>query len=291
MNGRTSRFCLPLLGLVLLLVSSCVYDNEFAYLNDQVIALNKRVRSLEDGMDNRLDPMRSSQAEIQSDLDRMRGEIRTLSGRIEENEHLLKRAVERDLTEQDAMRAALTQLSDKTATLEAMVEQQHRYLGLESLTLKKAEEAAPTAPATVEPAARPAPAPVQAQPLPISKEADVYEKSLALFRNGKHEEAIAGFRGFLRTYPKSDLGENAHFWVGESHFALRQYEQAILAYQEVIKNYPKGSKVANATLRQGMAFLEINDKTSARLLLDKVVKNYPNTSEAKIAQQKLTALK
>lgn len=291
MKGRTSRFFLPVLGLLLLFASSCVYDKELTYLNDQVIALNKRVRSLEDGMDNRLDPMRSSQAEIQSDLDRLQGEIRTLSGRIEENEHLLKRAVERDLTEQDAMRAALTQLSDKTATLEAMVEQQHRYLGLESLTLKKAEEAAPSVPAKEEPVARPAPAPVQAQPLPISKEADVYEKSLALFRNGKHEEAIAGFRGFLRTYPKSDLAENAHFWVGESHFALRQYEQAILAYQEVIKNYPKGSKVANATLRQGMAFLEINDKTSARLLLDKVVKNYPNTSEAKIAQQKLAALK
>lgn len=95
----------------------------------------------------------------------------------------------------------------------------------------------------------------------------------------------------MRTHPKSDQAENAQFWVGESHFALRQYEQAILAYQEVIKNFPKGNKVANATLRQGMAFLEINDKTSAKLLLDKVVKNYPNTSEAKIAQQKLTTLK
>jgi tol-pal system protein YbgF len=289
MKCRTSRFFLPFLGLLLLLVTSCVYDKEFAYLNDQVIALNKRVRSLEDGMENRLDPMRSSQAETQSDLDQMRGEIRRLSGRIEENEHLLKRAVERDLTEQDSMRATLTQLSDKVATLDAMVEQQHRYLGLESPAPGRAEEAATAAPLKEEPAARTAPAPAQ---LPAAaKDTDVYEKSLALFRNGKHEEAIAGFKGFLRTHPKSDQAENAQFWVGESHFALRQYEQAILAYQEVIKNFPKGNKVANATLRQGMAFLEINDKTSAKLLLDKVVKNYPNTSEAKIAQQKLTTLK
>lgn len=302
MKGQTSRFFLPFLGLILLLVSSCVYDNEFAYLNDQVIALNKRVRSLEDGMDNRLDPMRSSQAEIQSDFDQMRSEIRRISGRIEENEHLLRRAVERDLTEQDAMKASLTRLSDKMVTLEAMVEQQQRYLGLESLAPPETPEAAPSAPVIEEPAAKPVPAPVQppavAKPVPapvqppaVTKETELYENSLALFRNGKHEEAIAGFREFLRAHPKSDLAENAHFWVGESHFALRQYEQAILAYQEVIKNYPKGSKVANATLRQGMAFLEINDKTSARLLLDKVTKNYPNTSEAKIAQQKLTTLK
>jgi tol-pal system protein YbgF len=289
MKRKTFLFFLSSLGLLLLFVSSCVYDTEFAYLNDQVIALNKRVRSLEDGMDNRLGPMRSSQAEIQSDLDQIRGEIRSLSGRTEENEHLLRRAVERDLTEQDSMQAAVTRLSDKMTTLEAMVEQQHRYLGLESLAPTRAEEAAPVAPVRDEPAARTAPAP--AQPPVVAKETDAYERSLTLFRNGKHEEAIAGFRGFLRTQPKSDLAENAQFWIGESHFALRQYEQAILAYQEVIKNFPKGNKVANATLRQGMAFLEIDDKTSARLLLDKVVKNYPNTSEAKIAQQKLSTLR
>lgn len=289
MKRRTYRFFLPSLGVLLLLVSSCVYDKEFAYLNDQVIALNKRVRTLEDGMDNRLDPMRSSQAEIQSDLERMRGEIRRLSGRVEENEHLLKRAVERDLTEQDTMRAALTRLSDKAAALEAMVEHQHRYLGLESLIPARPEETAPTAPEREASVARPSPAPVQ--PPAVAKETELYENSLALFRNGRHEEAIAGFRGFLRTHPKSDQAENAHFWIGESYYALRQYEQAILAYQEVIKNYPKGSKAANATLRQGMAFLEINDKTSAKLLLDRVTKNYPNTNEAKIAQQKLATLR
>ena len=289
MKRRTPKSFLTSLGLLLLFTSSCVYDKEFAYLNDQVIALNKRVRSLEDGMENRLDPMRSSQAGIQSDLDQIRGEIRKLSGLIEENEHLLKRAVERDLTEQDSMQAAVTQISDRMITLEAMVEQQHRYLGLESITPRRTEEAATPAPLRVEPSSRPAPAPTQA-PV-VAKETDAYETALSNFRNGKHEEAIAGFRGFLRTQPKSDLAENAQFWIGESHFALRQYEQAILAYQEVIKNFPKGTKVANATLRQGMAFLEIDDKTSARLLLDKVVKNYPNTSEAKIAQQKLATLK
>jgi tol-pal system protein YbgF len=289
MKRKTSPFFWLSLGLLLLFASSCVYDSEFAYLNDQVIALNKRVRTLEEGMDNRLDPMRSSQAGIQSDLERMRGEIRGLSGRIEENEHLLRRAVERDLTEQDSLRVAVTRLSDQMITLEAMVEQQHRYLGLETLAPRGAEEVAPVD--AIKEASPQKSAPAPAQPPIVAKETDAYERALSNFRNGKYEEAIAGFRGFLRAQPKSDQAENSQFWIGESYFALRQYEQAILAYQEVIKSFPKGTKVANATLRQGMAFLEIDDKTSARLLLDKVVKNYPNTSEAKIAQQKLTTLK
>jgi tol-pal system protein YbgF len=291
MNRKILSFSLSALGLLLLLTSSCVYDEEFAYLNDQVIALNKRVKGLEDTMDNRLGPMRSSQAGFQSDIDQIQGEIRRLSGQLEENEHLMKRSVERDLSDQDSMKSAVSQLSEKTATLEAMVEQQQRYLGLEvpSAKPKEAEAQAPAVASKPEPSAKPGPAPAQ-QPA-VSKEVDLYDKSLALYRDGKYEQAIDGFKEFLRTYPKSDRADNAQFWIGEAYMALKQYEQAILAYQEVIKKYPKGNKAANATLRQAMAFLEINDKTSAKLLLSKVVKTYPGSNEAKIAQKKLETLK
>ncbi len=126
---------------------------------------------------------------------------------------------------------------------------------------------------------------------PKSKETELYDKSIALYRDGKYEEAVEGFRTFLKTFPKSDRADNAHFLIGESYMALKQYEQAILAYQEVIKNYPKGNKVPSALLRQAVAFLEIKDQTSAKLLLNRVVKNHPNSSEAKIAQKKLETLK
>jgi tol-pal system protein YbgF len=126
---------------------------------------------------------------------------------------------------------------------------------------------------------------------PKTKETELYDKSIALYRDGKYEEAIDGFKTFLKTFPKSDRADNAHFWIGESYMAVKQYEQAILAYQEVIKNYPKGNKVPGALLRQAFAFLEIKDQTSAKLLLNRVVKNYPSSSEAKIAQNKLATLK
>ncbi len=287
MNRRTSCFLLPVAAVALLLLSSCAYDDEFAYLNDQVAALNKRVRTLEDSLDNKLNPVRSSQAGFQSDLDQIQGEIRSLSGRVEENEHLVKRVVEKDLGAQDTVRSTVGQLSEKVATLEARVEQQQRYLGLEAPAPKTGQGETPPGAIKEEPRPKPAPA----QPPAVSREADLYDKSLALYRDGKYEEAIAGFKEYLKTYSKSDRADNAQFWIGEAYMALKQYEQAILAYQEVIKKYPKGNKAANATLRQAMAFLEINDKTSAKLLLTKVTKNYPGTNEAKIAQKKLDTLK
>jgi tol-pal system protein YbgF len=288
MKLRTSRFFLPVVALVFVLLSSCVYDEEFAYLNDQVSALNKRVGSLEDSLNNNLNPVRSSQAGFQSDLDELRGEVRSLSGRVEENEHVIKGTVEKDLGAEDALRSNVAQLSERVAALETMVQQQQQYLGLEAPAAKKEE--GQLAPGAIK-GAMPKVSPVPAQAPAASKEVDLYDKSLALYRDGKYEKAIDGFKEFLKTHPKSDRADNAQFWIGESYMALKQYEQAILAYQEVIKKYPKGNKAANATLRQAMAFLEINDKTSAKLLLGKVMKNYPGSNEAKIARKKLDTLK
>jgi tol-pal system protein YbgF len=123
------------------------------------------------------------------------------------------------------------------------------------------------------------------------KEVERYDSALASFKRGNYEEAMGAFRAFLKSYPKSDRADNAHFWIGECHMALKQYEQAILAYQEVIKRYPNGNKVPNALLRQAIAFLEIKDETSTRLLLNRVIKDYPNSNEARIAKATLDNLK
>ena len=270
-----------LLGMLLFL-SSCLYDNDIAYLNDQVIALNRRVKSLEDGMDTKV---RSGQVNLRTDIDEVQEQIKRLNGRVEENERMLKRAVERDLGDQDTMRAGVATMSERLATLESTVEQQQRYLNLPPVQPKQGA-AAEQPPPAVKPGTAPS-----AAVEPKTKETELYDKSIALYRDGKYEEAIEGFKAFLKTFPKSDRADNAHFWIGESYMAVKQYEQAILAYQEVIKNYPKGNKVPSALLRQAFAFLEIKDQTSAKLLLNRVVKNYPNSSEAKIAQNKLATLK
>jgi len=120
-----------------------------------------------------------------------------------------------------------------------------------------------------------------------SPEKRLYDVNLALYRDEKYEEAIAGFKKFIKKFPKSLLADNAQYWVGESYMALKQYEQAILAFQVVIKHYPKGSKVPNAILRQAISFYEIKDRTSSRLLLKKLILKYPKSSEAKIAKAKL----
>lgn len=295
---KTSRFkkalhrvCFPITGVFVIACSSCVYDKEFAYLNDQVVALNRRTSQLEDaserkirsevgGVRSEVGGVRTTQAEMRAEMDRIREDMKKISGRIEDNEHVIKRAVERDLGDQDSLKTNLNQLSQKVAELEKAVKQQQAYLGM--------TDAPPPEEGKEPPPMAPAGAP---QPPKVATEGELYDSSLNLYKEGKYESAIDGFKDFLKKYPKSDRADNAQYWVGECYMALKQWDQAILAYQQVVSKYPKGNKVPNALMRQGLAFIEIKDKTSAKLLFEKVIKNYPSSSEAAVAKKKLEGLR
>jgi len=95
----------------------------------------------------------------------------------------------------------------------------------------------------------------------------------------------------LDTYPKSDLADNAQFWIGECFMGLKQYEHAILEFNKVIKNYPKENKVPNAMYRQAIAMQKIDEATGAKIVLKNLIKTYPNSPEAADAKKKLSSMK
>jgi tol-pal system protein YbgF len=284
-----------LLG-ILFSLSSCVTvatDQDIMRINDQVALLNNKVAGLQTSMDamgnrestlskslsgdleNRLSAVRGNQAQMVAETDRIKENMDRLSGQVEESSHLAKRAIERDTTQQDAMRAAIADLGKRVEELERSAKEMKDYLGLLHAKEQK--------PAQVE-----VPKPEEKK---ISPEEALYEKTLAVYKSGDLEKAIAGFNDFIKAYPKSDLADNAQFWIGECQMSLKRYEQAILAYQQVIKGYPKGNKVPSAMLRQALAFQAIKDDTSAKLLFKKLIRNYPQSNDAEIAKKKLESLK
>lgn len=282
--------------LSVLVIPACVTTQEDTrYLNDQIVALNNRVGRLENNLNvdpstdlnSKLKAIRESQAEIVSEFEKVKQEVQKLSGRFEVGEQMAKRTLERDTTDQDVLKANLADLSNRIAELERDTKKIKEYLRLE-VPPGATQQSKTTAPLEV---AKPAQQPVVNKDEPKSPEQLLYDNIHAIYREGKYNEALEGFRDFLKKYPESDLADNAQFWIGECYMTLKQFEKAILSYQEVIKKYPKGNKVANAMIRQALAFYEIKDKTSARLLLKKVIKQYPKSNEAKIAKAKLKTMK
>jgi tol-pal system protein YbgF len=295
LSNKKGLIHLGVLIFSLILFSSCVTSqDDLLYVNDQLVALNSRVNKIEESMgtklsselDSKLESIRNRQAEAGADIDKIRGEIQELTGRVEDNRRLVKHVVEKDTGNQGDMRANLTDLTERLTKIEVEIKQIRGSMGLK-VSGDSEEKYAEKGPLERK-------EPPKQQPVieksPDLSETQLYETTLATYKKAQFEQALIGFKSFMEKYPKSDLADNAQFWVGESYMGLKQYEQAILAYQEVIKKYPNGNKVPNAMLRQAFAFYEIKDKVSSRLLLKKIIKKYPDSSEAKIASAKLKTL-
>lgn len=116
-----------------------------------------------------------------------------------------------------------------------------------------------------------------------------FEGAWRSFERKDYQAAVGRFREFVKKHGKSKLAGAAQFWLGESHFAIKEYEKAIVAYDEV-KRYPQTDKVPAALLRQGLSFAELGEKLNARLVLQELIEKFPQSAEAPKAKQRLKAL-
>ncbi|MGE5626057.1 MAG: tol-pal system protein YbgF [Bacillota bacterium] len=134
-----------------------------------------------------------------------------------------------------------------------------------------------------------APAPGTAQPAVSTGGADdaAYQKSFNLLKQGRFNDAIKGFKAFMKQYPKSSLASNAGFWTGEAYYQMSDFDTALATFRKVLKDYPQSNKVPDATLKVGLCQYELQQWQSARQTLTSVVQNFPNTSAASQASQRL----
>ena len=308
--ARTLLKFITVVSIAVFFSASCASQRDIISLNDQLKALygqtrkegrrfDKLVEKLEEEIranearqkeieqdQNTLkegqEALRVQLAQLGADLVGTKESIQTLTGRVEENSHLLKTTVEGDITKEDSMVSQMGQISLTVDDLKSRIEKIENYLPLE--TAAKKEKAG---------LEKPPPTPeIGQEDVGVAEkkkvtESAIYDRALGYYRDGRYEDAIGVFENFLELYPKSDLADNAHFWIGESHKDLKRYEEAILAYQKVIDGYPSGNKVPAAMLQQAFAFERINDKTTANLVLKKLVKKFPKTKEAEIAKKRL----
>jgi tol-pal system protein YbgF len=289
------RYYLFLLSVCLL--PSCATRQDVHLLNARISGLERAVSDdVSHELDSKLKSMRENQAEMVAELDQIRGEFQMLSGNAEEDRRLASQAIEGAVTNKERFNVLISDLESRIARLESWIKQIQSYLKLEPLTADETNSSVIPAPQTQTLQTENRDVATQAKNVQepqnvLSPERELYELTLTRFKEEKYEEALSGFESFLKKFPRSDLADNAQFWVGECYMAIKQYERAILAYQDVIQLYPKGNKVPNAMLRQALAFNEIGDKTSLKTLLKNIIKKFPNSSEAKVAKIRLEKMK
>jgi tol-pal system protein YbgF len=134
------------------------------------------------------------------------------------------------------------------------------------------------------------PRPAAPRAAAASEGLDLYKRSLEALRAGRHVEAAAGFREFLKQHPNHDFADNAQYWLGECYYDQKDYPMAMREFRRVVEKYPQGNKVADALLKVGFAHLALGSTEAGRQTLEQVVRNYPRHEVAGLATAKLAEL-
>lgn len=117
-----------------------------------------------------------------------------------------------------------------------------------------------------------------------------YNKAFNFLKEGKYQEASAAFNEYLKKYPDSEYSDNAHYWLGETHYVTRDFNAAVTAYQRLIDTYPDSQKAPHAMLKIGYSQQELGNAEQARKILQDLRSQYPNSTAASLAQERLQQL-
>jgi len=116
---------------------------------------------------------------------------------------------------------------------------------------------------------------------------EAYRAAFSRIEDNEYEAAAEAFGAFLEDHPDSDLAANARYWLGESHYVMRDFERALGEFNKVLQNHPDSRKAAAALLKIGYSFYELGEYKSAREALNRVRDRFPDTSEARLAKKRL----
>ncbi len=239
--------------------------------------VTREIEGLTDGMlqqrekDDGLQQMYAGQDALYR---QMMEEVRRLNGMCDETDYRVNQALEALRKEVQDLHDRVGHVSDAAMAQEARLKRLEDYMGFE--------------PAKALENGEPDPGPVPGDtPTDQLTEKGMYDAAWQRFDQKDFEAAQEGFEGFLKKYPKSDLADNARFWIGEIYFQEGWYQKAILEYQKVIEGYPGGNKVPAAYYKQGIAFDKLGETGHARLVFKELIEKFPDSHEAGLARKEI----
>lgn len=116
-----------------------------------------------------------------------------------------------------------------------------------------------------------------------------FEAAYALFREGRHADAVKAFEGFQKKYPESVHVPNSHYWSGSAKQALKDCRGAVEAYQRYLKASPASSRAPDVLLDIAGCQQQLKQQEAARKTLRQLVAKYPSSQAAAKAKKQLGA--
>ncbi len=224
-------------------------------------------------------------ARMDERLSQLEGELRALTGALEETTHRIDRIAERlevftrdvelRFNELEAGPGASATAATPAAPPEpappadggdapptAIAGAGDGVLGtLPVEDLERAEAAAPTA---VNLAANPE---------------EAYQQAFRLLQGGDYDAAETAFVSFLEANSGHALAGNARYWLGETYYVRGDYERAAITFLEGYQNHTDGNKAPDSLLKLALALKSLEKGREACAALARLDTEFPDAAD------------
>ncbi len=116
-----------------------------------------------------------------------------------------------------------------------------------------------------------------------------YNQALGLYRAREYQAALDRFKALLASGEQNSLTDNCQYWIGECHYALRNYNQALLEFNKVF-SFPNSNKWDDAQLKLGKCYMELGQTEQAKVEFNKLIDEYPESEYVSEARRFLSRL-
>ena len=233
------------------------------------------------------------QQQLTSAIEQLSATLKTISGRVDEQAVATRKSFADQKLGLDQfgtdLRVVRERIDENTVRITALAQEVEALrLAIPQFPTGVAPPADPTG-TPPEPGSTAAPPPSVALAPGMSPQR-LYNMSLADFTAGQWALCIEGFNMYLRNFARTDLGDDAQWYVGECYQSDGKFNEAIEAYNRVIANYPKGDRVPDAYYKRGIALSAIGQTDRARESFETLMKVYPDIDLARLAKQQVDRL-
>jgi tol-pal system protein YbgF len=118
-----------------------------------------------------------------------------------------------------------------------------------------------------------------------------YETAHGLLKAGKNQDAVNAFQGFLKDFPESVYIASAHYEMGSAYLELKDFQNAQLSFQELANKFAFSAKAPEALLNIADCQLALKDVPAAKKTLKQLIAKYPGSEAATEAKKRLDTLK
>jgi TolA-binding protein len=119
----------------------------------------------------------------------------------------------------------------------------------------------------------------------------LFDSAMSDYYSGLYDLAISGFSDYIKSFPKSDLADDAQVNICMAYLQDGKNDKAVEACDLAIRTYPTGDKIPDAYYRKGLALKNLRDVNGARDAWDHVVKAFPDSDAGRLAKQGLEQVK